>query len=307
MEVTKEAILDKTHYGLGLYSHVLRCYYPGQVVLSLSGRDCQPACNPFNADKTTLIIRIVDGCAIHTDANQAIADGNAFDFAALHFGIEGQALLNQINEALYLQIGEQKKYYQLPENRPLVAEPKVQVIQPPPSFSYFVAPVTNVLPDSQVKLTDVYHKIKGHAYADATQTLRSIADVKEARRYKANQFDYVTFSGTFSKRNDANLLKHSGLLAVDFDHLPDIAAIKQALLQDSYFETELLFVSPSGDGLKWIVPIDITLVKHQDYFRAVANYIQHTYQLQVDPSGKDISRACFLPRDADIFIHPKYL
>jgi len=153
----------------------------------------------------------------------------------------------------------------------------------------------------------VYHIIKGDAFASCTSTLRNIPDAKEARKYKAQHFDYVTFSGTFSKRNDANLQKHSGLLAVDFDHVQDLHSLKEALLIDPYFETELLFVSPSGDGLKWIIPIDLTQVKHQDYFKAVANYIQHTYRLDVDQSGKDISRACFLPHDAEIFINSKYL
>jgi hypothetical protein len=32
-----------------------------------------------------------------------------------------------------------------------------------------------------------------------------------------------------------------------------------------------------------------------------------TYQLEVDKSGKDISRACFLPYDSEVFINPKYL
>ena len=36
----KEAILSKTHYGLGIYSHILRQYYPDEVVLKLVERDC---------------------------------------------------------------------------------------------------------------------------------------------------------------------------------------------------------------------------------------------------------------------------
>ena len=72
-------------------------------------------------------------------------------------------------------------------------------------------------------MVEAYSMIKGDAFASCTSTLRSIQDVKEARKYKAFQFDYVTFSGTFSKRNDKNLRKHSGLLTIDFDHVQDIA------------------------------------------------------------------------------------
>ena len=56
--VNKEAILSKTHYGIGIYVYILRSYYPEQTVLSLSGRTCLPAKNPFNADKPTLNIFI---------------------------------------------------------------------------------------------------------------------------------------------------------------------------------------------------------------------------------------------------------
>lgn len=306
MEVSREAILSKTHYGLNVYAFVLRSYYPGETVLSLSGRDCQLTKNPFNADKPTLKIRIVNGCAEHEDTEQALASGNTFDFASLHFGIEGQALLDRINEELYLRIGQERNFYSPAGKQQRVVAP-VRPKAKPPLFSYFTKPVTNVLPAKQVSLVEVYHIIKGDAFASCTSTLRNIPDAKEARKYKAQHFDYVTFSGTFSKRNDANLQKHSGLLAVDFDHVQDLNGLKEALLNDSYFETELLFVSPSGDGLKWIIPIDLTQVKHQDYFKAVANYIQHTYKLEVDQSGKDISRACFLPHDAEIFINSKYL
>ena len=116
MEVSRKAILDKTHYGLNIYAHVLRQYYPGETVLSLSGRDCKPAKNPFNADKPTLLVKVVDGCATHTDSEEVIAQGNVFDFAALHFSLEGQALLDKLNEELHLRIGKQQGFYRQAES-----------------------------------------------------------------------------------------------------------------------------------------------------------------------------------------------
>jgi len=306
MEPSREAILHKTHYGLNIYAYVLRQYYPGETVLSLSGRDCKPAKNPFNADKSTLIVKVVDGCATHTDTDQAIAQGNVFDFASLHFGLSGQDLNEKLNEVLHLRIGQKNGFYEHTEIQPQVVVP--EPIKPKaPVFSYFKKPVTNINPTKEIDLVEAYAMIKGDACVECTNTLRSIQDVKEARKFKAFQFDYVTFSGTFSKRNDKNLRKHSGLLTIDFDHVQDITGLKAELLRDQYFETELLFVSPSGDGLKWVIPIDLTKAGHQNYFKAVANYIEQTYQLEVDQSGKDISRACFLPHDPHIFINPKYL
>ena len=56
-----------------------------------------------------------------------------------------------------------------------------------------------------------------------------------------------------------------------------------------------------------IVKIDITKATHQDYFCAISNYLSKTYLLQTDKSGKDISRACFLPHDSSCIINPKFL
>ncbi len=327
MEINRKAILDKTHYGLNIYSHVLRHYYPDEIasgdsripikdkqshpqtVLSLSGRVCKPAKNPFNENKFSLMVSIVDNCARHSDTEKSIPDGDVFDFAKLHFNKEGQELYQLINEELHLRIGDERNFYEyknIPETTqeiPEVQKPKIKI----PKCSYFKHPVSNIIPTKTVNLTEVFNLIRGDSFAVCTSTLRNIEDIKEARKYKAYNFDYVTFSGTFSKRNDKALLSHSGLLTIDFDHISNIDSLKESLLKDQYFETELLFISPSGDGLKWIIPIDITKAKHQDFFKAVSNYIRQTYQMEVDQSGKDISRACFIPHDAAVYINPKYL
>ena len=107
MEISKEAILNKTHYGLNIYSHVLGQYYPGNAVLSLSGRDCQPTKNPFNDNKPTLKIQIVNNCAEHYDLENSISKGDAFDFAALHYNLQDEELNEKLNEELYLRIGKQ--------------------------------------------------------------------------------------------------------------------------------------------------------------------------------------------------------
>jgi len=140
MEISKTAILDKTHYGLRIYSHVLRQYYPGETVLSLSGRDCKPTKNPFNDNKPTLKIQIVNNCAEHYDLENSIRKGDAFDFAALHYQLQGDELCQKLNEELYLRIGKQKGLYS--ENVIATVAPQPQPVRVPiPTFSYFKAPV----------------------------------------------------------------------------------------------------------------------------------------------------------------------
>lgn len=174
-------------------------------------------------------------------------------------------------------------------------------------FSFFRAPIHNTVPYKAITLHDAYRYIRGAYAHKQTAHLRTLTDAKAVRSCKATWFDYCTFSGTFSRRSDSALLHHSGLLCVDFDHVDDCEVLFEALLTDGYFETQLLFRSPSGDGLKWIIPIDLTHTTHADYFGAVAHYIHQTYRVEVDRSGRDLSRACFLPHDPHAYINPLIL
>jgi len=306
MQINRAAILDKTHYGLNIYAFVLRQYYPGETVLSLAGRDCKPAQNPFNDNNKTLIVKVVNGCAVHSDSENAIPPGDVFDFAEMHIGLKGQNLLNKLNELMHLGIDREKWFY---NSEPVRPAKLIQNIGKPtsPRFSLFAKPVTNVQPKGIYSLVEVYNLIKGDGFSQQTARLRVLDDPAAARKYKAANFDYVTFSGTFSRRYDAGLIKHSGLMTIDFDHIENLDALRHKLLNDRYFFTELLFVSPSGDGLKWVIPADLSKICHKEYFIAVANYIRQAYGLEIDPSGKDVSRACFLPHDPQVFINPKYV
>ncbi|MBQ3594674.1 MAG: virulence protein E [Bacteroidales bacterium] len=175
------------------------------------------------------------------------------------------------------------------------------------TFSFFSSPITNTKPSRDFTLLDAYNYIVGHQASHSTNRLRSIIDKDYAKQFKARNFDYCTFSGTFQYRNDKALIRHSGLLCLDFDHLNNIEEVKKILLQDEYFDTMLMFISPSGDGLKWIIEIDIEEATHKEWFNAISNYLMHTHSLQADKSGKDISRACFLPHDPFCYITPKLL
>ncbi|MGZ2370336.1 BT4734/BF3469 family protein [Ancylomarina sp. YFZ004] len=190
-----------------------------------------------------------------------------------------------------------------PDSQYLDNQIKIEI----PEFSFFMKPISNTKPYKTINVLDAYTLIKGHWNIERTTALREITNVVEAREFKASQFNYVCFSGIFTKRSEKHFQHHSGLMVLDFDHLSDVDEVKNSLLADDSLETVLLFRSPSGDGLKWVITIDISLMEHKSYFKAVANYLKQTYQLELDGSGKDVARACFLPYDPQVYINPKYL
>ena len=173
-------------------------------------------------------------------------------------------------------------------------------------FSFYRKPIQNIEPCRAITVVDVYRYLVGHYAKPQTDALRSLTSPSEAKKYKATHFDYCTFSGLFRKRNEKELIQHSGLLCLDFDHVGNPDRFKERLLQHDYFDTELMFTSPSGDGVKWIIPIDLKGWEHSRYFKAVANCIKSTGLPPVDKSGSDVARSCFLPYDPQAYINPKY-
>ena len=184
-------------------------------------------------------------------------------------------------------------------------------------FSFYNRPVTNKYPSSEFTLLEAYNYIIGGISSLATEQCRSMTE-EQRKDFKKTHFDCCTFSGVFKMRNSASLVRHSMLFCFDFDHLEDVEAVFNQLLNDRYFETLLLFRSPSGDGLKWVVsmeqnylcrekyfPGDTPAKYHPIFFEAVKQYLHSAYQLEADIKCKDVSRACFLPYDPQAYINPK--
>ncbi len=176
-------------------------------------------------------------------------------------------------------------------------------------FQFYLHPAQTVNSTQTMTVDDVYEYITLDMRASqATRELRKIEDEKERKKFKSKNFDFVCFSGTFSYRMDNCLIEHSGLICLDFDHLPHLEMwdIRKKLIADPFFNTQLLFTSPSGDGLKWVVDIDLNECDHRTWFRAISNYVRETYRLEADPKCANVSRACFLPNDGNCYVNPEY-
>lgn len=121
---------------------------------------------------------------------------------------------------------------------------------------------------------------------------------KDKRKAIKLKLPAICFSGTFSRREDKSLIKHSGLIAVDFDHLGDrYNQLRDRLKADPY--TFMLFTSPSGDGLKLVVKIPDSVLTHKSSAAALTDY----YQDEKLDEFKDVSRVCFESYDPDIYVN----
>jgi hypothetical protein len=115
-----------------------------------------------------------------------------------------------------------------------------------------------------------------------------------------------TFGGTFTPtRALGHLQHHSGIVHGDLDHLIDVVDTKHAMCSDP--RTVYAFVSPSSEGLKLGVRVPIVSddAAYKHAWQAVSQAYEATYRGQWDPSGKDISRLCFVSYDPAAYWNPR--
>ncbi|WP_051336130.1 BT4734/BF3469 family protein [Aquimarina latercula] len=309
--VTKETILRKTHYGLKIFAYILRQYYTKETVLRVSGSKCKPTFNPFAAHRRkSLQITIVNNSAVYQDLESKEFQGDVFDFAQLYFKEDTEIeLLLKINDIMHLNLETKLSTYDLRQEDIQNLLDGIGDTEWEPRFSYFSKNLYNLTPTKTIGLLEVYQMLTDTSRKHHTEYLRKLSSEKEQKDYKKKHFDYVTFSGVFTKRNNSSLRTHSKLLTLDIDGIPnkqELLDIRKTLLKDPRLPSQLLFVSPRGNGLKWVIKIALDEVSHVEYFQAVINYVKETYSIQIDISGSDVSRGCLLPYDPETYIHPKY-
>ena len=132
-------------------------------------------------------------------------------------------------------------------------------------------------------------------HSDVETATRAIATLKRT-------LPAVIFAGEFSYRKAEALIRHSRVMVLDFDHLGSAVASTKALLAaDAHVLA--IFVSPSGDGLKILVPVEATdAAMHTACFRQAEQHFADEYGLNVDAAGKDVSRLCFVSYDPELIM-----
>lgn len=179
-------------------------------------------------------------------------------------------------------------------------------------FSYYNPPITNKKPNKEVTLREVFSLVSGGSFKSQTQTLRRYLEEGKEEEYKESKktlLPTVTFGGVFSPegRSTANILSPTGYITLDFDHLEEqgqtIEEIKSILRQDTEIGLRLLFVSPSGDGIKAVCK-SLKRVNNGEEYKEVYNslkyYLESKYKgLKLDKSGSNIDRTCLLCYDPE--------
>lgn len=149
---------------------------------------------------------------------------------------------------------------------------------------------------------------------EKTRMCRILAatDPKAYRVYKEKQLPAVTFAGIFPKkqRKAEYLQIHSGDIVIDIDGLTHSQLVDLLAFFAQHPYVKLTFISPSGSGIKLVVsvtPVPTNDAEHKTAWHACVDFFQNEaeeYGFEIDPSGKDCSRLCFLVQDPQAIYNP---
>ena len=161
---------------------------------------------------------------------------------------------------------------------------------------------------NELTIEEVLNQIKSNKYKVQIEELRNKLKENDYDFYDSNKkkLAAVTFCATFnSDRKIESLKKYNKILIIDIDKLDEqkLKTTFDYLNEDSYVLS--FWRSPSNKGYKGIVAIDyqindtnINLIEqHKCAFKKLSNYFIEKYDIELDKSGSDINRLCFLSHD----------
>lgn len=155
----------------------------------------------------------------------------------------------------------------------------------------------------------VYKYIINPAFlGTVTQQIRSCSDDVERDRLKRS-LPYMTFAALMVYRRTEHIIRPTGAVILDIDHLKsieDAEALKNELFNDSHLNPLLVFISPSGLGVKAVIsrPLSASLTNveaQRNNQRGVNAYFNTHYASRygtcADPQGTELVKCCNLCHD----------
>jgi hypothetical protein len=130
-----------------------------------------------------------------------------------------------------------------------------------------------------------------------------VESIRNGNKENKNKLPCILFSGIFNERNSNSLKEHSGLMVLDFDKYPNDKTMfehLELLKQNPHFV--ILFISPSGNGIKGVIKVSNELTKetHPKIFKEFQKQFEYDY---FDIVNSNIDRVCFESSDPNIYVN----
>lgn len=192
----------------------------------------------------------------------------------------------------------QRDYYDKKEKKQKKYIPKIATLTLRKALSYFK--------------TDMYKSITLEI-RDLVKKKSSCNNEEDAKEYqtridqiKAKKLQAFTFGSTYDTKRDKNhLISCSGLITLDYDEVKDME--KNQILYKKISDLPYVFMccySPSG-GLKFLarIPVVTSDEEYKSYLYGFVVYLKNLLNIQLDTSGQDINRLCFISYDENMYVN----
>jgi hypothetical protein len=148
--------------------------------------------------------------------------------------------------------------------------------------------------------------IASDKYKVEVEKIRSL--LKEGKAEEAQELKKklpaFTPSAVFkARRVKEEVEMYTSCIHLDFDKLRDeqIAKAKEVLSKNP--QVIIVFISPSGHGIKLFVEVTTGIQDHDLAYQQVQEYYEDLTGLKADPSCKDITRLCFVSYDPELYMN----
>ncbi len=167
-----------------------------------------------------------------------------------------------------------------------------------------------------ISLFEALNSIRTGNYEKQIGNIRRLLINNNIQYYKAKkkQLPAYIFSGiAFGNRYKFDISGYTSLIVVDIDKLENIELVKSQLKSDCHVIS--VWLSPSGNGLKALFYVEYASpIKEEEMwvlhehcaFPQIENYLFTKYGIQVDRTGADITRLCFVSSDSDIHLKREF-
>lgn len=158
----------------------------------------------------------------------------------------------------------------------------------------------------QQPITSILNDIKNGKYKNAITYLRKSLAENKTDAYDKGKKSLFAFtpSATFIGGRKLEFIKdYTGILILDIDKLSPVQLKQISLNANQCQHTYASFISPSGNGFKILVKVNSDKDLHKEAFLKVQVFYETLLNLQIDKSGKDITRLCFFSYDSELYLN----
>ncbi len=155
-------------------------------------------------------------------------------------------------------------------------------------------------------ISTILEEIKTGKYKHSIVYLRkSLLEKKQEAYDKAKKsLPAFTPSAKFvGGRKLEYLAEYSKCIILDIDKLSAADLQNASHLTNQSEFTYASFISPSGNGLKILVKINSDKANHKEAFLLVQAHYESILKLEIDKSGKDLTRLCFYSFDENLYLN----